>query len=65
MERNIRGGELPDSAQQGDEVGQVEVVVNGESVGSSALLAAEGYDEAPWWRKITGSVTGWVSGLFG
>lgn len=65
VERNIRGGELPDSAQQGDEVGQVEVVVNGESVGSSALLAAEGYDEAPWWRKITGSVTGWISGLFG
>lgn len=65
VERNIRGGELPDSAQQGDEVGQVEVVVGGESVGSSALLAAEGYDEAPWWQKITGSVTGWVSGLFG
>lgn len=65
VERNIRGGELPDSASEGDEVGQVEVVVNGESVGSSALLAAEGYDEAPWWQRITGSVTGWVSGLFG
>lgn len=64
VERNIRGGELPDSAQQGDEVGQVEVLVDGESVGSSALLAAEGYDEAPWWQRITGSVTGWISGLF-
>lgn len=64
VERNIRGGDLPDSAQQGDEVGQVEVVVGGESVGTSALLAAEGYDEAPWWQKITGRVTGWISGLF-
>jgi D-alanyl-D-alanine carboxypeptidase (penicillin-binding protein 5/6) len=65
VERRIRGGDLPPSASEGDEVGQVEVLVGGESIGSSALLASEGYEEASFWQKITGRVSGWVGGLFG
>jgi len=64
VERRIRGGELPPSAEEGDEVGQVEVIVGGESVGSAALLAAEGYEEASFWQKTAGRVTGWIGGLF-
>lgn len=65
VERRVRGGDLPPSASEGDEVGQVEVIVGGESIGTSALLASEGYDEASFWQKITGSVSGWIGGLFG
>jgi serine-type D-Ala-D-Ala carboxypeptidase (penicillin-binding protein 5/6) len=65
VERRIRGGELPPSASEGDEVGQVEVIVGEESVGTSALLASEGYEEASFWQKTTGRVTGWIGGLFG
>lgn len=64
VERRIRGGALPESASEGDEVGQVEVLVGGESVGTSALLASEGYEEASFWQKTTGRVTGWIGGLF-
>lgn len=64
VERRIRGGELPESASEGDEVGQVEVLVGGESVGTSALLASGGYEEASFWQKTSGRVTGWIGGLF-
>ena len=44
--------ELPPSAEAGDELGEVEVFVDGESVGTSPLIAQEGYEEASLWRKI-------------
>lgn len=65
VERRVRGGDLPDSAQQGDEVGRVEVLVGGESVGESALLASEGYEEASFLRKTTSRLSGWIGGLLG
>ena len=45
--------ELPPSAEAGDELGEVEVFVDGESVGTSLLVAQEGYEEASLWRKIS------------
>ena len=45
--------ELPPSAVAGDELGEVEVFVDGESVGTSPLVAQEGYEEASLWRKIS------------
>ncbi len=45
--------ELPPSAEAGDELGEVEVFVDGESVGTSPLVAREGYEEASLWRKVS------------
>lgn len=45
--------ELPPSAEAGEELGEVEVFVDGESVGTSPLVAQEGYEEASLWRKIS------------
>jgi len=45
--------ELPSSADAGDELGEVEVLVDGESIGTSPLVAQEGYEEASIWRRIS------------
>ena len=45
--------ELPPSASAGDELGEVEVFVDGQSVGTSPLVAQEGYEEASVWRRIS------------
>jgi D-alanyl-D-alanine carboxypeptidase (penicillin-binding protein 5/6) len=44
--------ELPAGAEAGQRLGEIEVLVGGEVVGSSPLLAAEGYEEASIWDKI-------------
>jgi serine-type D-Ala-D-Ala carboxypeptidase (penicillin-binding protein 5/6) len=52
VERNVTTQEeLPPSASAGEELGEVEVLVNGQRVGSSPLVASEGYEEASLWRK--------------
>ncbi|MBA4115299.1 MAG: D-alanyl-D-alanine carboxypeptidase [Rubrobacter sp.] len=63
--------ELPPSASAGDELGEVEVLVNGRRVGESPLVAQEGYEEASLWQKtrstvggLLDSVQGAISGLF-
>ncbi len=45
--------ELPSSADAGDQLGEVEVSVDGESIGTSPLVAQEGYEEASVWRRIS------------
>ena len=45
--------ELPPSADAGQELGEIEVLVNGSSVGESPLIAQEGYEEASLWEKAT------------
>lgn len=62
--------ELPPSASAGDELGEVEVLVNGRRVGESPLVAQEGYEEASLWQKtrstaggLLESVQGAISGL--
>ncbi len=50
--------ELPPSASAGDELGEVEVLVNGRRVGESPLVAQEGYEEASLWQKTRSTVGG-------
>jgi D-alanyl-D-alanine carboxypeptidase (penicillin-binding protein 5/6) len=64
--------ELPPSASAGEELGEVEVLVDGQRVGESPLVAQEGYEEASLWRKASYTVgrflsSAWesVTGLFG
>jgi D-alanyl-D-alanine carboxypeptidase (penicillin-binding protein 5/6) len=51
VERRITGEELPLAARVGQELGTVEVLVDGQSVGSSPLVANQGYEEASLWDK--------------
>jgi serine-type D-Ala-D-Ala carboxypeptidase (penicillin-binding protein 5/6) len=51
--------ELPPSASAGEELGEVEVFVNGQRVGESPLVAQEGYEEASLWDKISYGA-GWL-----
>ena len=44
--------EAPASAEAGEELGSVEVFVGGQSVGSTPLVAATGYEEAGIWQRI-------------
>jgi serine-type D-Ala-D-Ala carboxypeptidase (penicillin-binding protein 5/6) len=72
IERNVTTDEeLPPSASAGEELGEVEVLVNGRTVGRSPLVATQGYEEASLWRKATytvgdllGRLGGAVTSLF-
>jgi serine-type D-Ala-D-Ala carboxypeptidase (penicillin-binding protein 5/6) len=70
-ERRVTKREAPPAAREGQELGGVELRVNGQDMGDSPLVTTSGYEEASLWRKIrfwTGSafdrVSGWVSDLF-
>ena len=58
-ERRITQKKPPPSARAGQELGTVEVLVDGQSVGSSPLVTEKGYQEASLWQKIKY----WVGGL--
>jgi hypothetical protein len=47
----VTTGEAPPSAKAGQELGTVEVFVDGKSVGSSPLIANRGYKEASLWAR--------------
>jgi D-alanyl-D-alanine carboxypeptidase (penicillin-binding protein 5/6) len=71
VERRTTTQEPPPEAQVGEELGTIEVLVDGKSVGSAPLVTRRGYEEASLWQKIrywtsgaARSVSGWVSGLF-
>ena len=51
FERRVTTAELPRSAQTGDRLGEVEIFVDGLSVGQSPLLATNGYEEASFFQK--------------
>jgi D-alanyl-D-alanine carboxypeptidase (penicillin-binding protein 5/6) len=70
VERRVTAREAPPAARVGQELGTVEVIVDGESVGSSPLVTKRGYEEASLWQKVrywssglAMRVSGWVSGL--
>jgi serine-type D-Ala-D-Ala carboxypeptidase (penicillin-binding protein 5/6) len=70
IERRVTAREAPPAAKAGQELGTVEVMVDGESVGSSPLVTKRGYEEASLWQKIrywssglAMRVSGWISGL--
>jgi serine-type D-Ala-D-Ala carboxypeptidase (penicillin-binding protein 5/6) len=71
VERRTTTDEPPPEARAGEELGTVEVLVDGKSVGSAPLVTEKGYEEASLWQKIrywtsgaVQSVSGFVSGLF-
>lgn len=49
---------LPDSVQKGQQIGEVKVTGDGRNLGSSPLLATEGYTEASVWDKLWYTVQG-------
>lgn len=51
VEHRVETREPPPQAEAGQELGQVEAVVDGQSIGSSPLVAASGYEEASFWTK--------------
>jgi serine-type D-Ala-D-Ala carboxypeptidase (penicillin-binding protein 5/6) len=68
VERRVKEGELPLAARAGQELGTIEVLVDGQSIGSSPLVAEKGYEEASLWDKAryavmwpAGKVWGWLS----
>ena len=70
VERRVTAREAPASAKVGQELGTVEILVNGESVGSAPLVTSKGYEKASLWQKIkywtagaVKSVSGWISDL--
>ncbi|MDQ4106984.1 MAG: D-alanyl-D-alanine carboxypeptidase, partial [Actinomycetota bacterium] len=71
-ERRVTEKEAPPAAKKGQELGGIELLINGQSIGNSPLVTERGYEEASLWRKIrywTGRtfdrISGWVSGLAG
>ena len=51
VERRTTTDEAPPEARAGEELGTVEVFVNGEHAGSSPLITNRGYKEASLWVK--------------
>jgi D-alanyl-D-alanine carboxypeptidase (penicillin-binding protein 5/6) len=62
VERRVTTKDLPPQAEAGQELGQVDVLVDGQSVGHSPLVAREGYEEASLWNKIWYSIQGLWAG---
>ena len=58
VERRVTTGEPPSSARAGQEIGEVEVLVGGQSVGRSPLVTREGYEEATLWQRVRNTVGG-------
>jgi serine-type D-Ala-D-Ala carboxypeptidase (penicillin-binding protein 5/6) len=58
VERRVTTEELPPEAEPGQRLGEVEVFVDGQSIGRSALVAEEGYEEASLWDRALYSVQG-------
>jgi len=69
-ERRVTAREAPPAAKAGQELGTVEVLVDGKSVGSSSLVTKRGYEEASLWQKVrywasglAMKVSGWISDM--
>jgi serine-type D-Ala-D-Ala carboxypeptidase (penicillin-binding protein 5/6) len=58
VERRATIEELPPSAGAGEELGEVEVLVDGQSVGRSPLVAQEDYEEASLFDRVWYAVEG-------
>ncbi len=51
VEHRVETREPPPEAEAGQELGEVEALIDGQSVGSSPLVTASGYEEASFWTK--------------
>lgn len=57
IERRVSPREPPE-VEAGQELGKVEVLVNGQSAGSTPLVAKSGYEEAALWDRAWYRVQG-------
>lgn len=64
-EQNVETRELPDSANRGQELGEIEVLVGDQNVGSSPLVAREGYEEASFWQRLWSGIRGIFENITG
>ena len=58
VERRVTTSEPPPSARPGQELGEVEVLVEGQSLGRSPLVTRQGYEEASLWQRVKNAVGG-------
>ncbi len=58
VERRVTAPEPPPSARAGQELGEVEVLIGGQSVGRSPLVTRQGYEEASLWQRVRYTVGG-------
>ena len=68
VERRVTTEDPPSSAEAGQRLGEVQVFIDGQSIGSSPLVTREGYGEASVWDKAwyaVGSLFEWIRDLFG
>ncbi len=60
VERKVTTKELPSEAAKGDEIGKVDLKINGQSVKSVPLVVQEGYKGASFWDHVQYiSVSAW------
>ncbi len=52
IERQVKTGEPPASAQKGDEIGTIDLSIDGRNVKSVPLVVREGYKEASFWDHV-------------
>jgi D-alanyl-D-alanine carboxypeptidase (penicillin-binding protein 5/6) len=71
VERQISTRKPPLQAKTGQKIGEVEVLIDGQSVGESPLVAEKGYERAGLWQRTRYAVSGliirtqkFVGGLF-
>ena len=63
IERKVKMPKLPAQASAGQKLGEVNVLVNGKSLGQSPLVASKGYKGASLTQKARYTVGGWVQGV--
>jgi D-alanyl-D-alanine carboxypeptidase (penicillin-binding protein 5/6) len=51
IEQRVTKDKPPASVGKGDEIGKVEVLLDGQNVGEAPLVAAKGYEEAGFFQK--------------
>ena len=58
VESRVTKEKAPDAARAGDKIGEVEVSLDGQNVGSAPLVTAKGYEEAGFFQKTWYRVSG-------
>jgi len=58
VERQITTKKAPAAVMKGDEIGEVEVLVDGRNVGNTPLVAEKGYEEASFFQKSWHRISG-------
>ena len=60
VEREITTRKPPLEAKSGQKLGEVEVLIDGQSAGESPLVTQKGYEKAGLWQRTRYAVSGLV-----